>query len=816
MQLPARALPIALVLWFGLGCSDGNGTNSQGSGARSSSSGGGAASSGGSGGTATTGGSGTGGYQTFIDGGYVSCSAQEPADAGPPVVVSWACPAGTYFCGLPRSCTQCLSDADCANQALPTFDPKRTRCDLDSRVRGYQGFCQQCLGNADCAGDPPGVECDLDPSSAVPSIEAFGFETCTVLGLGCPSSTLAGIARTGLADAGLVCVSGTCATDQDCAGALSPGQASFLSSQQPEPYCVNALCSAASDPAFCPSCFCNAASTCSGPVSSDASEVCDPVSQHCACTSSAQCGGFWPVCEILVGLDGGGDRLDGGEPLGACGCDRDDHCGDGGLKCLILPATRTTIAGPACALPCDDPRFPACAAVDPKTPVCAVESGLCVPCDGSGGTGDAQCQAQSDLAFEGPLCRLDGTCGCKTSSDCREGEVCGGAAVSSSSGALLGTCVPPPMACTPALDGFCNWDSGVAGPMCLSDYQCAARQVGMDFCELDSGVCDQCRHDSDCSAIGLGAKRGLSYCAQHVCQLGCQSDQDCVGNPDGPHCGLADGGSLGMCLCLAASDCPAGGACRMPTGKTSARCGQGCAADTDCASGFFCDFYGTCASRCDPGHNCQAPDLVCDRDNVVGLNGLGNAGAMAGAVWCYPCLDPNQCGEGLGCGAFTGFACGPCGSDTDCRAGEICGLLDSRCHASCDAGTCPAGQACDEDICYQCVSASDCAGGQGCNSSTHSCGTCFGPTARDARSDCPPGAICSDYWLPFTAPGVCLQDCDWFPCPAGETCEVFPSITPDHKYCFGCTQDSDCADAGAGAWCDTSVGLTFTCRPPGG
>ena len=814
-RLSARVPPIALVLCGAFGCSGENGPSSQSSGSGSSSSGGssqsnGAGSTGGSTGTGTAGGTGTGGFPTFVDGGYVFCTAEKTADAGGGRL-SWMCPAGTYFCGIPESCSQCLSDADCTNQALPTYDPKRTRCDLDSGVRGYQGFCQQCLGNPDCAGDPTGVQCDLDPFSAVAPIDAFGFETCAVLGLGCPFGTQAGVGG---------CQSGICATDQDCVGVLSRGQSSFLSSQQLEPYCVAGQCSAASNSDFCPSCYCSTAATCSGPVTSDAGEVCDPVSQHCACTSSAQCGGFWPVCE----LSDGGETLDGGEPLGACGCDRDDQCGDGGLECLLLPFTGRTNAGPACALPCDDPRFPACAAVDPKTPICDLASGLCVPCDGSGG--DAQCQAQSDAVFEGPLCRLDGTCGCQTSADCRDGEVCGGQSGPSSSGAVLGTCVPPTVPCTPAFGAFCDWDSGVAGAVCLSDYQCASQSGRKDFCDLDSGVCLQCRDDSDCAALGLAASRGLTFCAEHVCQIGCESDQDCVGNPGGPHCEVTDGGALGACVCREASECPAGGACHVPAGNSSGRCETGCTADADCGTGFFCDFYSTCRSRCDPGNSCHAPDLVCDRDNVVGFNGLGNAGAVSGAVWCYPCLDASQCSDGLGCSAFTEFTCGLCGADTDCRAGEICGRLDSRCHSSCDAGACPSGQVCatlgldggltgdDVDVCYQCLSAADCSGGQGCDPRTRTCGSCEGPTAKEAGSDCPPASICSSYWLLSSASGVCLQNCDWFPCAAGETCAVFRSITPDHKYCFGCTQDSDCADAGTGAWCDTSVGLTFTCQPP--
>ncbi len=103
----------------------------------------------------------------------------------------------------------------------------------------------------------------------------------------------------------------------------------------------------------------------------------------------------------------------------------------------------------------------------------------------------------------------------------------------------------------------------------------------------------------------------------------------------------------------------------------------------------------------------------------------------------------------------------------------------------------------------------------GCNSTTLTCGTCEGPSAKRGPFDCPPDAICSNYWSGLVPiKGVCLQNCDVFPCQdPSKTCAVFPDLTPDHKYCFGCLQDSDCADAGER--CDTSVGLTFTCEAPG-
>jgi hypothetical protein len=93
-----------------------------------------------------------------------------------------------------------------------------------------------------------------------------------------------------------------------------------------------------------------------------------------------------------------------------------------------------------------------------------------------------------------------------------------------------------------------------------------------------------------------------------------------------------------------------------------------------------------------------------------------------------------------------------------------------------------------------------------------------GPTSLGGLDECPPDAICSNYWPTSHGPGtgVCLQSCDVFACTnPSDICTVFPALTPDHKYCFGCLQDADCADAGPGARCDNSLGLTFTCKAPG-
>ncbi len=392
---------------------------------------------------------------------------------------------------------------------------------------------------------------------------------------------------------------------------------------------------------------------------------------------------------------------------------------------------------------------------------------------------------------------------------------------------------------------FCDLDSGACEPTadapgCTGNADCAYFYGGA-FCEPDAGGCVQCAADADCVAIGY-ASTGYSYCVAGSCYPSCAEDQDCGGNPAGPHCvtgqsanhcgcahdadcagnvnGLRCQTDTGNCGCADASDCSPGLSCYSASGS----CTPYCSSDLDCPAQFFCSELSTCLPRCDDGGaGCQAPFLACDLNDVEGGNGSGVFGqSVPGAVWCYQCISGNDCPPGQACTTAT---CNSqvCAGEGSCHTGEVCGI-DELCHASCDAGACPAGQVCDTgnavgnvDLCYQCLSPVDCPAGEGCDSRTHLCGSCRGPTAAaPSVDDCPPDAICSIYWgTSHSLTGACLQNCDVFACPdPTDICAVFPQLTPDHRYCFGCLQDSDCADAGAGAHCDNSLGLTFTCKLP--
>ncbi len=306
-----RLLPVICMLAVAAGCGGGTTTGSQGPGGSSvgagsgssSTSGNAAGSSTGSGAGSATGSSGATGTSSggasstgtstgdrapdFIDGGYVFCRAEVVTDAGD-AQATWMCPPGTYFCESPGSCAQCRADADCADDRLPTYEPSRNHCDLDSGVAGYQSFCQRCVGNADCAPNPVDSQCDMDPRSIEPGIEAIGFETCIAPVPGCPDGTQPAIGA---------CASTTCTTDSDCADAVSIPNLALsyyfgYSGQQALPFCVDGQCAnSPDDNQLCPNCYCGFDSYCHDPRA-----ICDAQNDHCACT------GLEPVRRALADL----------------------------------------------------------------------------------------------------------------------------------------------------------------------------------------------------------------------------------------------------------------------------------------------------------------------------------------------------------------------------------------------------------------------------------------------------------------------------------------------------------------------------------
>ena len=791
-----------------------------------------------------------------MDGGYVFCELPAASDAGPNGdggVANWLCDPGTYFCDLGGdigNCFQCRSDADCAHRFAPTYEPGRPHCDLTSGIAGYQGFCQECLANSDCSGNAGGRFCDLNPT--IPealvdsSLETVGFETCIRITTDCrlDGGPACGLDQFCDASSGqCLARSGSCVSDQDCAGFYS-----LTNYNVPAPHCVSGACSPCPSET-CPALAgypCHSDADCGNPTSSDAGLTCDMDSSECVCTDSSQCIGAWPVCE---GLDGGNVNR-GGEPIGLCGCGSDMECGDAGGTCFS-PGT----SGSFCGVPCTAPGFPPCSGYQP---ICDADSGFCMGC-----AVDFECQASHQP--DGPLCDADGSgegyCGCLQDSDCPASETCQG-------GSLYGACSPLQHCTVDSCVYYtCDWQNGDClngvtsspAPVCITDYDCTLPEgIGKTvapgtgpFCDSSTGTCVECLSNADCvlegegpqgmSACCLSSAKGCSldnctpFCGSDSDCIGnafgssclldagsphcanfCTSDSDCLGNAGGPRCDLDSADpSFGRCACEVPSDCPAGWACATDGGR-GASCSNYCSADSDCVSGYFCEnLHSICRPRCDGTNHCQGPDTICDSANAAGQNGLG---ADPSAIWCYACLQGSDCDGGLGC-VSPAQTCQACAQDSDCASG---GCLDGTCLTPCRAGACPGSQVCDTQgvagrgagLCYDCLGPIDCPPNQGCNSQSHTCGTCTGPNVDGGPFDCPPGTICSKYWSTSSS-GVCLQYCDVFSCPDSQPiCGTLPALTPDHKFCFGCLQDSDCTDAGASTVCDVSVDLTFACVNP--
>ena len=745
-----------------------------------------------------------------MDGGYVFCFLASASDAGPNGdggSATWECQAGTYFCdqsGDLGNCSQCRSDADCADQTLPTYDPLRPRCDLDSGVAGYQDFCQECLRNADCAGNSAGSLCDTNPtypfSALEPPIEDVGFETCGRIQTDCrleggPNCHVASQICdpfNGQCEAR----SASCATDQDCKGLLTPPSVSPADDQLTgssyllRPYCVNGTCNSC-EGGVCPNNnACGSDADCGNPGGSPAGLHCEPFRDggfQCVCTASAQCSGFWPAC---VGLDAG-ILDDAGGPIGICSCESDGDCGDGGLVCLppqpfIAGQLVRTIFGAQagrgfCGVPCTSPEFYSCWTLTGYD-ICELQDRVCALC-----VVDEPCM--STLGSGGPFCDValavgPGYCGCILDADCPARESCLSEHTHSP---FLGACTASFSRCTPETCGglFCNWDSGacvdlpdlVTFPSCVHDADCAD---GVCF----EGACVSCRDDAEC--VHGGETLNTHCCAsavadpmcvsydKNVCISPCTNDADCAGNREGPSC------LNGECGCMNTADCSAGRRCAGSGGHGS--CVNSCLEDGGCPVHFWCAANNTCES---PSVPTAATAMVVWAARLTALSALQGRcrGLRSRGSFCL--------GDGL-------LPREPQTPEPARRAGA-CDRLDQ-------AGNGP-------NLCYECLSSGDCLGGQvTCNAQSHTCRGCTGPTAHGGPFECPPDAVCSNYWL--GASGVCLQNCDRESCPAERPiCAVLPSLTPDHAYCFGCLQDPDCGDAGA--WCDQSFNRTFACQPAG-
>ena len=351
-----------------------------------------------------------------------------------------------------------------------------------------------------------------------------------------------------------------------------------------------------------------------------------------------------------------------------------------------------------------------------------------------------------DAGLPGPGAACSGTCA--TGSACLKGtcyartctgETCSGDQVCSS-----GRCVDP----------RCVGVSCGSGGTCVAG-NCYAQDCATAAC-ADGQVCESNR----CTEL---ACVGVQCPATQACRAGSCEELGCTGSgcPDGglacPEGQVLDGGVCvtagetgqdGGTVC-AVGQVRDGGAC-VPAGGNRAL-GQGCAAGSDCASGFCAD------------------GLCCD-------------GACAGD--CVTCagLTPGRCGpvsEGNaepGCGTYRCSAQGACltacTSGSECQAGASC--KEGACVApGLDGSPCTLGLACASGHCVE---------GLCCNTACDgACDRCDLPGSQGTCTPAPLGSAGVPACVPYVCTGgaVCATSCaSAMDCVTGLACVGGQCIVP--------------------------------------
>lgn len=408
------------------------------------------------------------------------------------------------------------------------------------------------------------------------------------------------------------------------------------------------------------------------------------------------------------------------------------------------------------------------------TAVCAAD----LPCPEGGECietmGGALCFGACDFeAADGDFCPRDGygcadmvgVClpGCDVDDECGTGLVCdpnggfNGEGQCSDPTANLGDACEASEDCPPGTNCLSERFTGIPGGVC-----------GAFGCDPTSG--EGCPENGTC--VSTGRRFG-------VCLLACEGDadctragQECVTGTTGDYCGPSfDPANLGQicsagrgsctggaclsegdtgwpdsyCVALgcdaeAGTGCPGDGVC-VDTADGRGACLDGCAADSDCRTGYDCRPADaadpTSATACVPG--CDDA-MVCGNDGFVCNTGTGLCTqAFMDASLGEPCTDGGDCAGGR-CltEADNGWPAGTCtypgcrlmgsGPMAECPSGGVCvddGTGDPALGVCVDACTMPTdcrpGYDCDGGACRPACSATDCGMGRTCNATSGLC-----------------------------------------------------------------------------------------------
>ena len=415
---------------------------------------------------------------------------------------------------------------------------------------------------------------------------------------------------------------------------------------------------------------------------------------------------------------------------GAATCGTDGYC-DGTGTCEKYPA------GVACQTAgCTGSTLTFAGRCD-GTGVCAAPaSQSCAPfmC-GATGQCKTTCAANTDCA-PGTFC-VAGSCG-----KLPPGASCGAAGDCNSGICAQGVC------CSTACTGTCK-SCAVAG----SAGTCINVPAGQDpLAQCDDQGASTCLQDGFCD--GKGACE--SYAAGTSCGAGA-----CTGGTYTP-AGKCDG--AGTCAPAAAQSCKeylcgTGGAC-----KTT------CAADTDCATGYFCvggscakkGLGGTCAADSDCG-SAHCEQGVCCKTACEGTCMSCALAGSTGTCAAIPAgMDPfNQCADQV--------ATNPCGTSGACDGSGACSYYPAGTNcgaASCTGSTLTQARTCDgAGTCRKATTAMCDPFGCGAGACKATCTTsadCVAPNVctNGSCGKLPPGAACTtaaSCVSGFCAQGVCCD-----------------------------------------------------------
>jgi hypothetical protein len=692
--------------------------------------------------------------------------------------------------GLRSACSgsgTCGSSCDGVHVTACTFPTSSTACGAASCASGVQTNVGACNGLGSCAqatvpcgnyacgsGGACKTSCTVDGDCGSSAFYCAPGGTCQ------PRAGSGSLCSNDLACQSGHCVAGTCcdtactATGFSCNLPTAPG------------HCTKATGTACASSAECGSGNCV-----------------DGVCCDTACAGQCQAcdvSGSTGKCTTVIGTPHGTRSACGGSGAGTtCGATCD---GKNAATCTY-PTASTGCGAATCA---DG------ALISSYTQIGACNgSGSCTA--GSGDCGTFKCAGTA--------------CGaaCSATSQCSAGNYCD---------LSHGICVPivglgnscsDPSACP---SGYCV-DGVCCEAACGSGYSCNANATTKGHCRKLQGV--SCAVNAECASANCVD----GYCCSSSCTGSCEAcnvsgkEGTCtpiVGQPKTGHpacsatttdptCGLSCNGtdnvachnattatSCGNASCTGGiendvSTCNGAGACAAATRPCAAyacgptACLSTCAADGDCARGFFCK-GGSCVGALPLGESCSG-DVACQ------------SGHCANGATTKVCCAVADCGAGAAC-ASTGANVGTClknnastcSASIECASGHcvdgVC--CDLACDGQCEAcdvkgseGTCTPATGTPHGVRPVCdmLDASDCAKTK-CDGSTR---TACGGWVNVATTSCGADACTTDKRLQQRGHCDGKGSCQL---PAPLSCGEFLCDTGSNACKTTCTADTDCAD----------------------